>query len=55
MARFARLNPDEALHAAATKFGKRFRTMERQITESGKEIRSVAQSEKDALWEKAKK
>ncbi|MBW2043045.1 MAG: nucleoside triphosphate pyrophosphohydrolase [Deltaproteobacteria bacterium] len=55
VARFARLNPEEALHAATTKFEKRFRTMERQITESGKEIRSVAQSEKDALWEKAKK
>ncbi len=54
VARFARLDPESTLHAATKKFERRFRFIEEQIVESGRDIRSVPQAEKDALWDKAK-
>ena len=54
VARFARLDPESALHAATKKFERRFRFMEERIAESGRNIRSVPQAEKEVLWEEAK-
>lgn len=55
VARFARVDPERALHGATRKFERRFHFMEKQIVQSGRDIHSVPQAEKDALWEAAKK
>lgn len=55
LARFARVHPETALTAATQKFERRFRRMEAVIAESGDELESVAQREKDLIWERAKK
>jgi MazG family protein len=54
VARFADLHPETALRDATNKFEKRFRRMEKRISDSQRDIRSVSQQEKDALWEEAK-
>jgi tetrapyrrole methylase family protein/MazG family protein len=54
VARFANFHPETALRDATNKFEKRFRRMEERIADSQKDIRSVSQEEKDALWEEAK-
>jgi tetrapyrrole methylase family protein/MazG family protein len=54
VARFANIHPETALRDATNKFEKRYRHMEKQIANSQRDIRSVSQKEKDALWEEAK-
>ena len=54
VARFANIHPETALRDATNKFEKRFRRMEKKIADSQRDIRSVSQKEKDALWEQAK-
>jgi uncharacterized protein YabN with tetrapyrrole methylase and pyrophosphatase domain len=52
--RFAGVHPETALAGAARKFEKRFRQMEQVIGDSGRELESVPQSEKDRIWESIK-
>ncbi len=52
--RLAGVHPETALTGAALKFEKRFRQMERVIGDSGRELESVPQSEKDHIWEAIK-
>jgi MazG family protein len=52
--RFAGVHPETALADAARKFEKRFRQMEKVIGDSGRELESVPQSEKDHIWESIK-
>jgi tetrapyrrole methylase family protein/MazG family protein len=52
--RFAGVHPEAALAGAARKFEKRFRQMEQVIGDSGRELESVPQSEKDHIWESIK-
>jgi MazG family protein len=52
--RFAGVHPETALAGAARKFEKRFRQMEKVIGDSGRELESVPQSEKDRMWESIK-
>ncbi len=54
VARFANIHPETALRDSTKKFEKRFRYMEKRIANGQRDIRSVSQKEKDALWEQAK-
>jgi MazG family protein len=54
VARFANIHPETALRDSTNKFERRFRHMEQRIANSQRDIRSVSQKEKDALWEEAK-
>jgi nucleoside triphosphate diphosphatase len=54
VARFTHMHPETALRDATNKFERRFKHMEKQIADSQRDIRSVSQEEKDALWEQAK-
>ena len=52
--RFANINPETALRNSTKKFEKRFKYMEKLITENQRIIESVSQEEMDELWEEAK-
>jgi nucleoside triphosphate diphosphatase len=52
--RLAGVHPETALAGAARKFEKRFRQMEKVIGDSGRQLESVPQSEKDRIWESIK-
>lgn len=52
--RFAGVHPETALAGASRKFEKRFRQMEKVIGDSGRDLESVPQSEKDHIWESIK-
>jgi len=54
IARFADIHPETALRDSTKKFERRFRYMEKRISNGQKDIRSVSQEEKDVLWEQAK-
>jgi len=55
VARFARIHPETALAASTKKFEKRFRQMEKALTEQGRAIESVSIDELNRCWERAKK
>jgi MazG family protein len=52
--RLSGVHPETALAGAARKFEKRFRQMEKVIGDSGRQLESVPQSEKDRIWESIK-
>ena len=54
VARFANIHPETALRDSTKKFERRFRYMEKRISNGPKDIRSISQEEKDVLWEEAK-
>jgi MazG family protein len=54
VARFSGVHPETALTAAVQKFERRFRRMEAVITNSGQDLESVPQSEKDRIWDAVK-
>lgn len=54
VARFLRINPEEALRRANNRFVARFRHMERQAAQEGKDLRQMTAPEWDTLWETAK-
>ena len=54
VARFINIHPETALRDATSKFERRFKHMEKRIAESKRDMRSVSQNEKDAMWEDAK-
>jgi MazG family protein len=55
VARFAAIHPETALKDSIKKFELRFRQMEKNLAESGRNIDSVSRNELDELWEKVKK
>lgn len=55
VARFANIHPETALKDAVKKFEKRFRLMEKKISDNGRDLQSVSRNELDMLWEEAKK
>lgn len=55
IARFIKVNPEEALSKTIDKFIKRFRYIEKEAAKSGKEISKMSLEEMDEIWEKAKK
>lgn len=55
VARFLKLNPEEALAATIRKFRSRFSYIENKILENGKTIEDYSLEELDRWWEEAKK
>jgi len=54
LARFIKLNPEEALRKAANRFIDRFRYIEEQAEREGRSLKDMTLREMDALWEEAK-
>lgn len=54
VARFSGVHPETALAAAVQKFERRFRRMEAIAADSGRDLESLPQSEKDRIWETIK-
>ncbi|WP_340154034.1 nucleoside triphosphate pyrophosphohydrolase [uncultured Marivirga sp.] len=54
-ARFAGINPEEALEKTNRKFIKRFNYLESESKKEGKQISEMSLEEMDVYWEKAKK
>ncbi|MBW1759798.1 MAG: nucleoside triphosphate pyrophosphohydrolase, partial [Deltaproteobacteria bacterium] len=55
VARFTNIHPETALKDSVKKFEKRFKLMEKKISDNGRDIQSVSRNELDMLWEEAKK
>ena len=55
VARFLRINPEEALRKANNRFTARFRHMECHGTQEGKTLQEMTAMEWDTLWEAAKR
>lgn len=54
VARFGGVHPEAALTAAVQKFERRFRRMEAVVADSGRDLESMPQVEKDRIWEAVK-
>lgn len=54
VARFGGIHPETALGAAVQKFERRFRRMEAIVADSGRDLASMPQTEKDRIWEAVK-
>jgi len=54
VARFLKINPEEALLAAIRKFRSRFAFIENKVSENGKNIDDYSMEELDAWWEETK-
>jgi MazG family protein len=54
-ARFADINPEEALERTNLKFIKRFQYLETEAAKDGKQLQHMTLAEMDAYWEKAKR
>jgi XTP/dITP diphosphohydrolase len=52
--RFIQVNPENALRQATDKFTKRFRFIEKRLSEMGKNVQSSTLEEMDTLWNEAK-
>ncbi|MBX3319323.1 MAG: nucleoside triphosphate pyrophosphohydrolase [Nitrospira sp.] len=55
LARFVKVNPEEALRRATNRFTDRFHLVEAQATEQGRTLTDMTLAEMDALWEEAKR
>lgn len=54
LARFLGVDPERALQGAVKRFEDRFRAVERQALEQGRDLRGMTLCEMDELWEAAK-
>ncbi len=54
-ARFAGINPEDALERTNKKFMRRFNYLEQRVQEEGKNLSEMTLSEMDVYWEEAKK
>ncbi|MDX1346022.1 MAG: MazG family protein, partial [Sedimenticolaceae bacterium] len=55
LARFAGVDPEEALRGSNLRFTRRFQQVESLVEEQGKAMTGMALQELDALWDEAKK
>jgi tetrapyrrole methylase family protein / MazG family protein len=55
LARFVKVNPEEALRRSTNRFINRFHLVEAQAEETGKPLTDMPLAEMDALWEEAKR
>lgn len=55
LARFVKVNPEEALRRSTNRFIDRFHLVEAQAEETGKPLTEMTLAEMDALWEEAKR
>jgi tetrapyrrole methylase family protein/MazG family protein len=54
LARFLKVNPEEALRGATNRFIDRFHLVEAQAAEKGRSLRDMTLAEMDTLWDEAK-
>ncbi|HWB96691.1 MAG TPA: nucleoside triphosphate pyrophosphohydrolase [Bryobacteraceae bacterium] len=54
LARFIKVDPEQALRRTNAKFRERFRYIERKLTEQGKSTAEATLDEMEALWQEAK-
>ena len=54
LARFLKVNPDEALRSTNNKFVSRFQYLEEKLLTQGKKLNETELAELDALWDEAK-
>src|SRR6202451_2458147 len=54
LARFVKVDPEQALRRTNAKFRQRFAHVERRLTAQGKEVRGTPIEELEALWQEAK-
>lgn len=55
LARFLKVNPEEALRRATNRFTERFHLVEAQAAEEGRSLADMTLAEMDILWEEAKR
>jgi tetrapyrrole methylase family protein/MazG family protein len=55
LARFVKVNPEEALRRSTNRFIERFHLVEAQATEQGRALTDMTLAEMDVLWEDAKR
>jgi MazG family protein len=55
LARFAKVDPEQALRRTNAKFRKRFAHVERRLAEQGEEVTGTSIDRLEALWQEAKK
>lgn len=55
LARFVKVNPEDALRRATNRFTDRFYLVEAQAAENGRSLTDMTLGEMDALWEEAKR
>jgi tetrapyrrole methylase family protein/MazG family protein len=55
LARFVKVNPEEALRRATNRFSDRFHLVEAQAAEHGRSLTDMTLGEMDMLWEEAKR
>ncbi len=55
LARFIKVNPEEALRKTVNRFTDRFRYLEAQAARAGRTLEEMTLEEMDALWEEAKR
>ncbi|MFQ5486408.1 MAG: nucleoside triphosphate pyrophosphohydrolase [Desulfobacterales bacterium] len=55
LARFSNIHSETALSGAIKKFEKRFKRMEKIVSKTGKNLKSLSAEEMDMIWEEAKK
>ncbi|MGH7181427.1 MAG: nucleoside triphosphate pyrophosphohydrolase [Nitrospiraceae bacterium] len=55
LARFIKVNPEDALRQAANRFVERFQFIEARATESGRAVGELSFAEMDRLWDQAKR
>ena len=54
IARYYKINPEEALHATNMKFYRRFSYIEEQVKKNGLRMESLSLKQLDQWWEEAK-
>ncbi|HUB34289.1 MAG TPA: nucleoside triphosphate pyrophosphohydrolase [Bryobacteraceae bacterium] len=54
LARFVKVDPEQALRRANAKFRRRFGYIERKLAERGKTLKEAEMAEMEALWQEAK-
>ncbi len=55
LARFVKVDPEQALRKTNAKFRSRFGYIERRLAEQGKRVEDSDITEMEALWQEAKK
>ena len=53
-ARFLKVDPEDALHAASDKFSARFRRVEEAAAAQGRRMEDMTLAEMDKLWDEVK-
>jgi tetrapyrrole methylase family protein/MazG family protein len=55
LARFLKVNPEDALRRATDRFADRFHFIEAEASRAGRALESMTLDEMDALWKEAKR